>query len=65
MLVRLAQWGTLIIIFIRRLGFKILNFNVFVGFQKINIFGEYGDFVDILWAHHIFWDMPDFPDNFG
>ena len=52
MLVRFAQWGSLIIIYIRRLGFKILNFNIFVGFQKINIFWGYEDFVDILWAHH-------------
>ena len=52
MLVRFAQWGTLIIIYIRRLGFKILNFNIFVGFKKINIFWGYEDFVDILWAHH-------------
>ena len=65
MLVRLAQRGTLIIIYKRRLGFKILNFNIFVGFQKIDIFWGYEVFVDILWAHHIFWDMPDFPANFG
>ena len=29
-------------------GFKILNFNIFWGFQKMNIFSEYDDFVDIF-----------------
>ena len=32
------------------LGFKILNFNFFFGFQKNNIFGGYDDFVDIFWG---------------
>ena len=31
-------------------GFKILNFNIFGGFQK-NKYG-YEDFVDIFWGHH-------------
>ena len=38
-----SQGGTLTFLYIRRLGlffgFKILNFNIFWGFQKINIFG--------------------------
>ena len=34
------------------LGFKILNFNTFVGFQRMNIFG-YEAFVDIFGGHHI------------
>ena len=29
-------------------GFKILNFNIFLGFQKMNIFLGYEDFVDIF-----------------
>ena len=29
-------------------GFKILNFNIFGGFQKIEIFWGYEDFVDIF-----------------
>ena len=49
------QGGTLIFSHIRRLGpflgFKILNFNIFGGFQKINIFLGYEDFVDIFWGH--------------
>ena len=28
-------------------GFKILNFNIFGGFQKYHYFGGYEDFVDI------------------
>ena len=32
-------------------GFKILNFNVFGGFWKMNIFW-YEDFVDMFWGHH-------------
>ena len=28
-------------------GFKILNFNIFWGFQKYHYFWRYGDFVDI------------------
>ena len=39
--------GTLIFSNIRRLGFKILNFNIFGGFQKYHFFGGYEDFVDI------------------
>ena len=42
--------GTLIFSHIRRLGpffgFKILNFNIFGGFQKNKYFLEYEDFVD-------------------
>ena len=34
-------------------GFKILNFNIFGGFQKkMDIFGGYEDFVDIFGGHH-------------
>ena len=44
--------GTLIFSHIRRLGlfwgFKILNFNIFGGFQKNRYFLEYEDFVDIF-----------------
>ena len=44
--------GTLIFSRIRRLGpffgLKILNFNIFWGFQKITIFWGYEDFVDIF-----------------
>ena len=44
--------GTLIFSHIRRLGlfwgFKILNFNIFGGFQKNKYFLEYEDFVDIF-----------------
>ena len=45
--------GTLIFSHIRRIGsffggFKILNFNIFWGFQKISIFLGYEDFVDIF-----------------
>ena len=43
--------GTEIFIYIRRLGpfwgFKILNFNIFGGFQKYHYFWGYEDFVDI------------------
>ena len=34
------------------LGFKILNFNTFEGFQKNEYFLGYEDFVDIFWGHH-------------
>ena len=34
------------------LGFKILNFNNFSVFRKMNIFLGYEDFVDIFWGHH-------------
>ena len=44
--------GTLIFSYIRRLGsflgFKILNFNIFGGFQKNIYFLGYEDFVDIF-----------------
>ena len=33
------------------LGFKILNFNIFWGFNKINIFWGYEDFVNIVWGY--------------
>ena len=33
-------------------GFKILNFNIFGGFQKTEYFWGYEDFVDIIWGHH-------------
>ena len=33
-------------------GFKILNFNVFGGFQKLEYFLGYEDFVDIFCGHH-------------
>ena len=43
--------GAEIFIYIRRLGpflgFKILNFNIFGGFQKYHYFWGYEDFVDI------------------
>ena len=48
--------GTLIFSYIRRLGpffgFKILNFNIFLGFQKNKYFMGYENFVDIFWGHH-------------
>ena len=45
--------GTRIVSYIRRFGsffggFKILNFNIFGGFQKNRYFGGYKDFVDIF-----------------
>ena len=44
--------GTLIFSYIRRLGpflgFKILNFNIFGGFQKNKYFLGYEDFVNIF-----------------
>ena len=44
--------GTLIFSYIRRLGsffgVKILNFNIFGGFQKNKYFWGYEDFVDIF-----------------
>ena len=46
--------GTLIFSHIRRLGpffgFKILNFNIFWGFQKNEYFLGYEDFLDIFWG---------------
>ena len=33
-------------------GFKILNFNIFGGFQNTEYFWGYEDFVDIFWGHH-------------
>ena len=48
--------GTLIFSYIRRpglyLGFKILNFNIFGGFEKSVYFWGYEDFVDIFGGHH-------------
>ena len=49
--------GILIFSYIRRLGsffwgFKILNFNIFGGFQNNELFLGHEDFVDILWDHH-------------
>ena len=32
------------------LGFKVLNFNIFGGFQKNKYFWGYEDFVDIFWG---------------
>ena len=47
-----ATTVTLIFLYIRRLwsffGFKILNFNIFWGFQKNEYFLGYEDFVDIF-----------------
>ena len=47
---------TLIFSYIRRLGsffwFKILNFNIFGGFQKNEYFLGYEDFLDIFWGPH-------------
>ena len=31
-------------------GFKILNFNIFGGFQKTEYFWGYEDFMDIFWV---------------
>ena len=46
------QGGSLIFSYIRRLGlflgFKILNFNIFGGFQQNEYFLGYEDFVDIF-----------------
>ena len=49
--------GTLIFLCMRKLGlflggFKILNFNIFWGFQKNELFLGYEDFADIFWGHH-------------
>ena len=33
-------------------GFKILNFNIFGGFQKTEYFWGYEDFVDIFWGQY-------------
>ena len=33
-------------------GFKILNFNIFGGFQKTEYFWGYQHFVDNFWDHH-------------
>ena len=53
-----AQGGGTLFSHIRRLGpffgFKILNFNIFFGFQ-MNIFGGYEDFVDIFWGSSQNW----------
>ena len=32
------------------LGFNILNFNIFLGFQKNEYFFGHEDFVDIFWG---------------
>ena len=57
---------TLKVLYIRRLGlffgFKILNFNIFGGFQKKKIFflgggGVYEDFVDIFWGSPQNWPI--------
>ena len=49
-----SQGGTLKFLYICRLGlflgFKILNFNIFGGFQKNKYFWGYEDFVDIFWG---------------
>ena len=49
-------WGTLKFSYIRRLGsflgFKILYFNIFGGFQKNEYFWGYKDLVDIFLGHH-------------
>ena len=46
--------GTLIFSYIRRLGsffgLKILNFNIFGGFQKNKYLFGYENFVDIFWG---------------
>ena len=36
-------------------GFKILNFNIFWGFQKNEYFWGYEDFVDIFWGSSQNW----------
>ena len=50
----LPQGGTLIFSYIRRLGpflgFKILNFDIFWGFQKNEYLFGYENFVDIFWV---------------
>ena len=33
-------------------GFKILNFNILGISRKMNMFGGYEDFVDIVWGRH-------------
>ena len=52
-------WGPLKFSCIRRLGsfwgFKVLNFNIFGGFQNNWYFFGYEDFVDIFWGHHKIW----------
>ena len=39
------------------LGFKILNFNIFGVFRKMNIFWGYEDFVDIFWGSSRNWTI--------
>ena len=62
----LMRGGTLIFSYIGRLepflGFKILNFNIFGGFQKIEYFLGYEDFVDIFWGSSQNWTI--FRGNF-
>ena len=50
-------WGTLICSYIRRLGpfflcFKILNFNIFGGFQKKNFFWDMKILLISILGHH-------------
>ena len=56
-----SQGGSLIFSYIRRLGsffgFKILNFNIFGGFQKNKYFLGYEDFVDIFWGSSQIWTI--------
>ena len=53
--------GTLIFSYIRRLGpffgFKILNFDIFLGFQKNKYFLGYENFVDIFWESSKNWTI--------
>ena len=53
--------GTLIFSYIRRLGpflgFKILNFDIFGGFQKNKYFLGYENFVDIFWGSSQNWTI--------
>ena len=39
------------------LGLKILNFNIFGGFQKTEYFCGYEDFVDIFWGSSQNWTI--------
>ena len=53
--------GSLIFSYIRRLGpffgFKILNFNIFWGFQKNKYFWGYENLVDIFWGSSQNWTI--------
>ena len=44
------------------LGFKILNFDIFLGFQKNKYFLGYENFVDIFWGSSQSWAI--FRDHF-